>query len=40
VEALQDALEKLSTDQISVSVLWKSVGQISERRSMGGQSFW
>ncbi|MBR4323935.1 MAG: translation initiation factor IF-2 [Bacteroidales bacterium] len=30
VEALQDALEKLSTDQISVSVLWKSVGQISE----------
>ncbi|MCR5455606.1 MAG: translation initiation factor IF-2 [Bacteroidales bacterium] len=30
VEALQDALEKLSTEQIRVNVLWKSVGQISE----------
>lgn len=30
VEALQDALEKLSTEQIRVTVLWKSVGQISE----------
>jgi translation initiation factor IF-2 len=30
VEALQDSLEKLSTEQISVNVLWKSVGQITE----------
>ena len=30
VEALQDSLEKLSTEQINVNVLWKSVGQITE----------
>ena len=30
IEALSDSLEKLSTDQISVNIIHKSVGQISE----------
>ena len=30
VEALSDSLQKLSTDEIAVSVVHKGVGQISE----------